>query len=750
MDRATGGPSENPTSFADMRNIVYFPGAVRLRPGLGASVATLGDPVVCSVGVFQAYGLLVWVIFDPVTLDVNVVQTNLQGQSETAVGTFGVLDPSAQNPPRFTFAESYGILVIAHDEPNVAYRFDTYRFDPADTGNEWDTIEADLDGTGAAAVQFRGVVTHLGAVWGWGYGSASDPDRPEVLRRSDPADPTVYVAEQYIQFGARLDPIIGCAPVQSSLAVFKGSSWYRLDGNTAATYSPQLVDPVIGLVSAQSVQNIQGTLYWWSPYGPRSTTGGATIDISGPLDLTGPLPADLPPLGPPIYGFTYYSPDNQKLGFAFPDPDGAEGTVAYCLSLQGPLRWSLDQIGRTVLCAVLASTGQTSIAIDPGYADNVTVDGAQGDSVASATIGWTNEECVGDEVVEIWGSMNSGPWTLLTTVPVNLVTSPQTVVVSGGILASGTLDVAIRHRRLGRYRSDYVDSSDPSLWPADSQGSGTIVAIAIPTGVTCTYDFADGSVDATWVNGDPVLDIDVALEGPNAGTGTHSVIAAEPPATTAHVFAHSATSPQEYARLRGLNPLNVQKDAGNIVSRLYAPTVRVRVRHRVGAILGGWSAWSTVVAITYDAAPDGVDYDNTGQRQSVALGTGVTGEVVLPSSRVGDVRVWVASVGTSYGVSPANSGCGAAAVGPGAGAPGSPNVVVYSTTATLAASSPLNLGFVALPSCGTCLSVGQGVRLGAFWVTFGWTKAGDFAEHGTALVAWLPSSLNGPLLVCGV
>src|SRR5690606_35078814 len=141
---------------------------------------------------------------------------------------------------------------------------------------------------------------------------------------------------------------------------------------------------------------------------PRRTTGLATDDISVTLDLTGPLPEGLPVPGPGIYCFTYYVPDNQKLGFAFPDPDsGTEETVAYCVSLQGPLRWSLDTFGRTVLCAVLASTGQASILIDPGFADNVTVTGSQGSGPASATIGWTNDSCVGDEMVEVWGSMNS-------------------------------------------------------------------------------------------------------------------------------------------------------------------------------------------------------------------------------------------------------------------------------------------------------------------------------------------------------
>lgn len=738
-DRATGGPSENPSAFADLRNIVWFPGAVRLRPGLGDPVATLADPVVCSVGVFQAYGLLVWVLFDPATLDVNVVSTNLQGQSETAIGTFGVLNASAQNPPRFTFAESYGILVVAHDEPNVALRFDTYRYDPASVGTEWDTIDADLDGMGAAPVQFRGVVTHLGAVWGWGYGSASDPDRPEVLRRSDPADPTVYVAEQYIQFGARLDPIIGCAPVSSSLAVFKGSSWYRLDGNTAATFSPQLVDPVIGLVSAQSVQNIQGVLYWWSPYGPRRTTGAATDDISLSLDLTGPLPTGLPVPGPGLYGFTYYVPDNQKLGFAFPDPDNpAEATVAYCVSLQGPLRWSLDVFNRTTLCAVLASTGQASILIDPGSADNVTVTGSVGGGPASATIGWTNEDCVGDETVEIWGSMNSGTWTLLTTVPVNLVTSPQTTVVSGGILASGTLDVAIRHRRLGRYLSTYVDP-DPAMWPAASQGSGTIVAVATPSGVTVSYDFTTGAVTVGWTNGSGSQDLDVELA--RDGFAAPSLVQSVAAGNTSDVFTYGVGTPQDVAREAGLG---LDPGSSNITAR---------VRHKIGAVVGTWANAATPFSVTYNAAKDGaaVNRDTDEDRYSVALGSGTGFLMDRPTTQNGDMTVKIVVVHSTYGAIPSNSGCGVTQDFGGSfqSYPPSPEYEMY--TATLPDSGPTQVatGFLPAPSCATCLGVGQLVGMGVAWAWLGWEKSGHVAPHGAEFQMALPGRVGG-LVVCTV
>lgn len=749
LDRETGGPSQSPTGFTDLRNIIWFPGAVRLRPGLGDPIATLSAPVVCAVSVFQAYGILCWVLYDPATREVTVVQTNLQGQSETAVGTWGTLSASASSPPRFTMAESFGILVFAHDEPNVVYRLDTYRFDPADTGNEWDGIEADLDGAGTAPVVFRGVVQHLGAIWGWGFGSASDPDRPEVLRRSSPDDPEVYVAEQYVQFGARLDPVIGACPVGGSLAVLKGSSWYRLDGNTAATFSPQLVDPVIGLVSPRALQNIGGTLYWWSPYGPRMTTGGTTTDISGVLDLTGPLPPDLPVEGPGAYAFSYYDPNSQKLGFAFPAPDNAQdSTLAFAVDLGGQgMRWALDVFGRAVLCSVLASTGEASFAIDPGTVDNVTVTGSAGGGTASATIGWDNVDCVGDELVEVWGSMNSGPWTLMTTVPVNTSTTPQTTVVMGGILTNGTLDVAIRMRRLGRYDPLYTDP-DPSMWPPASQGSGTIVLIDTPAGLTASYTPSTGMLAASWTMGTTTADIEVRAEafyvyfgvtytgGASIGSATRIL----PPAT---LNLSGTTFGASGAISTPSNPWGLVGGFGDVLTlaRSNGLLLRLSVRGRIGAVVGNWSSSVDV----WIGAPNMPTLPTlVWSKASVALGTELTWDWTDSTDVSGASLVkTLGAVFTS--ADPPNGGSCPTYVDTFLTPPLSPTIAPsLLLDATGTGAGPV---ITPAPTCAVCQGIGQTVNARNAWIRQRLTIGGLI--HWTGVVAIGVTLGPGPT-TCGV
>ena len=728
VDRDTGEPSESASGFSDLRNVVLQDAAVRLRAGLGDAVATLLNPVVCYAAVFEAYGTVCWVVYDPATRSVDVVETDLQGQSAVTVGNWGTLDTAAAAPPRFIAAESYGVLVFAHDEANVTARLATYRYDPA-AGTAWDVVQADLDGGGAADVVARGVVQHLGYVWYWGFGSASDPDRPEILRRSVPEDPTTLQAQAFLEFGARLSPIVGAKPVGGALAVFKGSSWFRLDGTVSADFSPQLVDPAIGLVSPHALINIRGTLWWWSPYGPRTTSGAATENVAFPLDLTGNPPTGLPALGPGAYAFTFYDPETASIGFAFPDPDSGTATPVVKVSARAdqPVRWSYDVLGPVTLCAVLASTGEASFLIDPGYADPVTVAGSSGSGTTTATVDWTNVDCVGDEVVEIWAQMNGGGYALRTTVAVNTA-APQQVILTGGWLASGTIDVALRHRRLGRYLATYTDP-DPSMWPLVSQASGTIVAVATPIAGTFAYDPATGDTSITWTNGDPTQDLDVELVQSGGAPATLVPLAA---GTTSYVFGAAASN-----------------TARNAIG-----TITARVRHKIGAVVGTWvTIGSTSLDWSALGGIDGFALALNTYRASVALGTDVTFDLDRPTSQVGNLGLQVNLNSFTYGSNPPNGGCSGMTE-----VPGQRRWLTNFATVLLATSIPdtdplsQTLPFTPAVACSTCLAVGQNISYGGATVLGYWAKAGTLV-HGHRFNVDLPGGSNAlvdvALVTCG-
>lgn len=732
VDRDTGAPSEDPTSFSDMRNVVFQNAAVRIRAGLGTAVAQLSEDLVAYGTPFLAYGTIVWVIFNPTTRAVEVVETDLQGQNEVAVGTWGTLNASATTPPRFLAAESYGVLVFAHDDPNVTVRLPNYRFDPASVGTEWAVVTADLDGLGVQNVVARGVVQHLGYIWYWGFGSNSDPDRPEILRRSTPDDPTTLLPEAYIEFGARLSPIIGCVSGNNALLVFKSSSWYRLDGSVSADFSPRLVDPAVGLVSPRALVNLQGIVYWWSPYGPRSTNGQGTNNLAFPLDLTGPDPDLLPAPGPGSYAFTFYDPDSSSIGWCFPDPEAGTTTPVFKASLRADtgMRWSYDVLNGVILCAVLGSTGEGSTLIDPGYADPVAVVGSAGGGTATATITWTNVDCVGDETVEIWVSLGGGAYALLSSVPVN-TSGPQVAVLSGAPLVSGTIDVALRHRRLGRYLSGYEDATDPSLWPVASQASGTIIAVATPVIGATSYDPATGEYTVNWTNGDPTQDIDLQLTQSPGGTGALIPLAA---GTTSYVF-----------------PAADSNAARNGVGFIQA-----RVRHKIGAITGTWATfgaqgldWLTINGVLY-----GTDVQVDTYRASVALGSDVSFEVTRPDAvQVGNMTVDLELQPFTYGTSPANGGCSAMTLLGGQrffyG-----NAAALMGTLTIADSDPITQTMppLATVACATALLVGQNISFGAVRWVARWAQAGTLT-HGYAAFLDLPGGSNSftavPMIVAG-
>lgn len=740
LERDKGAMVGDPTHFADIRNVLPGRATHRLRGGFGDAIATIaGEVAICHIDVFRTAGRVIVVAVDA-GLDVNVYEVDVQGQNATLVGTMGTLTPDAGYPPRFSSAESFGVFLLAHDEPDVTERLETYAYDPV-AMTPWAVVEADLDGLGDAPVQFRGVREHYGYIFGWGYGSASDPDRPETVRVSAADDPTTFAANHYLVVGTRSEPVLDCRAVGASLAVLKAASWHRIDGSDRATWAQALVDPETGAVASRGSINLYGALYWWSPFGPRTSGGVGTQDPGQPLDLAGNAPADLPVAGAADDCWAFLVPEETLLCWAFPNY-ADDTTLIYALSLREPSnpRWVWWTVAFALPCGALVTAGAATVTLPPGYADNVVVAGAVGAATATADVTWDNVDCVGDELVEVWYQMNAGAWQLGTTVAVN-TSGPQSVTLSGGALASGTINVAIRHRRLNRYRTGYEDAADPSLWPPDSLGTGTIVVVAVPSGVAVAYDFTDGSVDVTWTNGDAGQDIDVELAlTDGSGPATASPVAG----TTTQPFAWGVGAPQNLARLNGLTP-----------DPFLASGIQARVRHKVGAILGAWSAWSAAVAITYNGALDGAaaQHYDPAEKTSVSLGTAFGIQIDRPSSQVGTLSVAAAVLDNAstvgFGAIPANGSCGTTTDFGGGFVAFPPGAGYALVIPSLSTSDPVITTYTfPAPACGTCQVVGQRVAMGRASVVLGWTKAGHFAEHGALFTFLLPGG-GGDLRTCG-
>ncbi|KKL57496.1 hypothetical protein LCGC14_2234810, partial [marine sediment metagenome] len=171
-----------------------------------------------------------------------------------------------------------------------------YYYDPF-VGSPLVELTADLDGAGDAPVYFRGVTRHLNYVIGWGFGTATEQSRPEIVRVSLPGQPTVWSPDHFIIAGVRDDPVLLCeslGTIPSPLAVFKETETYQIFGYDRRTFGIRRIDDIYGIAAARLAVTVNGICYFWSLEGPRATDGSnPSRDLAWPLDLDAPAPATL-------------------------------------------------------------------------------------------------------------------------------------------------------------------------------------------------------------------------------------------------------------------------------------------------------------------------------------------------------------------------------------------------------------------------------------------------------------------------
>lgn len=568
LDRAMGEYALRPGSLFDVRNVWLRDSKLSLRAGIGDPTDTLTGQVLCYGTMFRsaAKGVTIW--YDPVSRDVTVYTTNLLGGDLTQVGTsaWDTLPAGAVEPPRFTAAEAFGTMLLAHDEPDVSKRLVTQVYD----GTALSDLQADLDGTGAEDVVFRGVTAYLGYMVGWGFGTDGDPERPETVRISMPGDPAVFQANHYFNVGVRSVAVIGAQPSAGGLVLFKERETYLLTGTDRSTFDYRLIDAAHGCLGARASVSLNGVVYFRSRDGMRQTAGEQSQELALPLELDRPVAPGLPSNPTRTHIWYAYSAAHQAIVEGVPD-FGNNQTMLYEYSLRDGLagsRWttSVWPVAVPHAWAMYEST-ETSIA-DPGEPDNVSFAGSQGASTASALVSWTNDSIVGDEQVEVWVRPDAGAWVQSTAVRVSGTT--QSTTITTGITGSGSYDVALRMTRRGVYLATYLDP-DPANWPAGAQATGSVVVIGTPS---VGLVWAPGTMTASWGTPTPATAISEVryyrVASPwNDGTNTD-------PTPTTITTAPGATSVGITVAAQG--------------------STNVQVRWKVGDVAGPWSvpqaAWN--------------------------------------------------------------------------------------------------------------------------------------------------------------
>ncbi|HUU95989.1 MAG TPA: hypothetical protein VM487_09620 [Phycisphaerae bacterium] len=883
VDRSSGAIGEDPTKFTDLRNLLFTTTGVRMRGGLGSPVeAITGVDHVCFITTFREVAKSIAVCYNQTTKLVTVWEGNLLGAGWTLVGEWGDLDAEATAPPQFTAAETYGVLMLTHDEPNVTHRLPTMVYDPTlpttnvlithpglrygstdpkkvkwiafDVENSgtvavtsaelaltgtinaglwgmylievtaggvvsflapaspqaygtegealaakptltagsvevgyftlqaasgpvgppsnwvggtnnlttdpaqlyftdgpvqpWCALFANLDNTYFAPVKYRGVAQWLGYIWGWGFGSNGDPDRPEIVRVSDADDPTRYEPNWYIKVGARSEAVIAASPVGSSFAVFKTASWHRIDGSSRDDWGPVLVDGAVGCVSARAALTVAGTVFWWSTTGPRSSTGESTIDGGLDLDLTGPLPNDLPAPGGLERTFVVYYPDDRHAVFYVPDLTGSQ-TLGFRVSMRqdgGGERWAFDLLGALCLHGAVIEAGGYGGGgtggggggggtIPPGYATAATTTGSAGSGLGSIIYEWTTNASVGDETIELWYKPTAGSWVKVKEIAYGSINpaAPTATFGPSATVVAGAFETQIRYRRAGGYYTGY-SATDPDLWPAGSLASGTVAIIGTVTGVTVSYDFTTGDVTVDWTAGDPTQAQDVQIE---------EVGVTSPASDLASVTAGVFTK---------VFPL---ASATSTAARANGVQITAKVRQKDGAIVGAWAAAAVAADAFWDGAHvAGMDWSYTGYRASVALGTDIDLSYGAPPSVVGNWTFELLDTG-NLGAYPPNGGCGLSfPIGGGYFFPAVYPVAMYGpVTQPDTELGPVLVTHLPVPSCGVCHVVAQVVGMGNGQGIWRFSEAGtlEHRTHPAAFFHFLPGSNFGYAVgvVCG-
>lgn len=483
LDRTTGIFSREGRAGYDLRNLYLLRDKAQVRrgfrnvnPALRAWTDGSGQLAdIVQVAALSSAGVGVVAGLDQGG-GVHLFQVGGDGTGLLALGALYTLSPGSYSPPRLLMAEQYGKMFVAHDEPELLLRQSTRYYDPFGAP-QLGTLSADLDGDGVAAdIRFRGVSPYGTYLVGWGYGTDTDPDHPEVVRVSDPEDATSFAPDDYFLAGTGGTPVLNCLsagdPSNPCLVVLKPKQLYRIIGQDRESFGidPAPVDDGHGLAASRLAYALGGAVYFWdADEGPRRTSGGASQDLAWPLDLNAPSPADLVAEGAVGDGFCCYLPVRRQLLFVF-------GQRVYCLSLwdASGLKWSYWELGVTAQSGgVLYLNTEEPAAPPTGSAASVVLTTTGNESIHAA---WNNTGLTGGEVAELWlHAVTANTWTLAAQAPCSGASQAQDLAVNPGT----EYELQIRYRRGPWYGTAYA-GGDPSAWPAASISNRVTTAITAP------------------------------------------------------------------------------------------------------------------------------------------------------------------------------------------------------------------------------------------------------------------------------
>ncbi len=506
LDRETGVLAMQPGGMEDLRNVHLLQGKYQVRRGF-ERILEFTDPsgndqthVLAGIAVLGKRAAI-YVTYDSVNGKVNVWYGDGAAAWYGYIGEWEFkneadvdLLPAGSDPPVMVAAEMNGIVLLAHDKNNVDARAQTLVVSQNPTTLAWELAFLTVDWDGVQKVRFRGVVKHLEYMIGWGWGTATE-DRPELVRVSEPAEPTTFYHNDYWIPGDEGDPVVACYEAAETLLCFKETHTWELFGDRRRNFGQRLLDGLYGMAFSRLAVSIEGAVFAWTNEGPRVFSGhGTSTSLELPLELTLPEAYDLPTKGEDADAFAVYMPQYREVWWFF-------GRRVYALSIRvyGDWKWTYDTLGFDPHCGFrLPQAGYGLVSAPTGYPSAPSMSNIT-DTTADLTV--TNNGQDGDETLEVFLRPAGGSdYSLHASFE---VTGAASQLVSLTELSPGwDYDIAVRYRR-GSYYTDGYESSDPDTWPATARTTFTTTLAALPTIDSGSWARASASVEQILVTVTP-------------------------------------------------------------------------------------------------------------------------------------------------------------------------------------------------------------------------------------------------------
>jgi len=410
----------------------------------------------------------------------NKVYLHQLGEDDQILRTLDALTSYTEAlPPQMTGFEMFGKFYFCPDAREAAAsRKGLYVFDPAAAGTVTG-ISADVGG-GSAALRFKGITKHRGGtVLGWGYLSAADPARPEIMRYCKYGTPDTWVADTepttagFFPVGTRGLPVTACAAAGQVTVLGKPTEIFALEGDYSEQFYYRQIGQAHGPLSVTGMVSTGPLAVWMGEQGPALSAEGGKVELLATNRLTRRLKTyyDL------TYAWAVHDSPRTRVGWLLRRSTELDGTALTAAWGDQILWWDYQRDSFTI-----QGTPTTCFSIGTTEGAQLTLAGPNGApssavvvdvTSTSATLAWSNAGA--DDASQIYLEYRVvGAPTYTVVGPLSPGTTGSTVT---GLAVSTDYEWQLRYYRNGVYGSYAVGNP----WTTQSAA-----AVAAPTNVTAS------------------------------------------------------------------------------------------------------------------------------------------------------------------------------------------------------------------------------------------------------------------------